>query len=49
VQTDATVSVEPIPIDAERFPLDRNTGEDDESHLFDGVHRFSGGTGHLTV
>ena len=49
MQTDATVSIEPIPIDSERFTFDRDAGQDDESHLCDGVHGFSGGLRHLTI
>ena len=43
VQTDATLSVGPIPVDAEGFTFDGDAGQDDESHLGDGVHGFSGG------
>ena len=50
VQTDAAVSIEPIPIDSERLAFDGDAGiQDDESHLSDGVHGFSGGVGHLTI
>ena len=49
MQTDATVRIEPIPVDAERLPFDGDTRQDDESHLGDGVHGFSGGVRHLTI
>ena len=42
MQTDATVGIEPIPIDAERLAFDGDAGQNDESHLSDGVHGFSG-------
>ncbi|MCY2995947.1 MAG: hypothetical protein NTY19_50070 [Planctomycetota bacterium] len=43
MQTDAMVSIEPIPIDSERLAFDGDAGQDEESHLSDGVHGFSGG------
>ena len=49
MQTDATVSIEPIPIDSEGLAFDGDAGQDDESHLGDGVHGFSGGLRHLTI
>ena len=48
MQTDATVSIEPIPIDSEGLAFDGDAGQDDKSHLSDGVHGFSGGVGYLT-
>lgn len=43
MQADATVRVEPIPVDAERLAFDGDTRQDDESHLGNGVQGFSGG------
>ena len=45
MQTDATVSIESIPIDVEWFTFDGDAGQDDKSHLGDGVHGFSGDAG----